>query len=99
MTLLDGKRTLVTAAGQGIGRASALAFARAGASVVATDINGEALESLAAEAKAEGLAVETRVLDVLKDAAVSDVVAETGPFDVLFNCAGFVHSGTVLDMA
>ncbi|MCO6180095.1 SDR family oxidoreductase [Ciceribacter sp. RN22] len=99
MTLLDGKRTLVTASGQGIGRASALAFARAGASVVATDINEGALESLAGEAKAEGLAVETRVLDVLKDAAVTEVVAGTGPFDVLFNCAGFVHSGTVLDMA
>lgn len=96
---LTSKRVLVTAAGQGIGRASALAFARSGASVVATDINEGALESLSAEAKAEGLAVETRVLDVLKDAAVAEVVAETGPFDVLFNCAGFVHSGTVLDMA
>ncbi|WP_308218662.1 SDR family oxidoreductase, partial [Ciceribacter sp. RN22] len=96
---LQSKRVLVTASGQGIGRASALAFARAGASVVATDINEGALESLAAEAKAEGLAVETRVLDVLKDAAVAEVVAGTGPFDVLFNCAGFVHSGTVLDMA
>ncbi|WP_114363580.1 SDR family NAD(P)-dependent oxidoreductase, partial [Ciceribacter lividus] len=59
---LQSKRVLVTASGQGIGRASALAFARAGASVVATDINVEALESLAGEAKAEGLAVETRVL-------------------------------------
>ncbi|RYC15567.1 SDR family oxidoreductase [Ciceribacter ferrooxidans] len=96
---LQSKRVLVTASGQGIGRASALAFARSGASVVATDINEGALESLSAEAKAEGLAVETRVLDVLKDAAVAEVVAETGPFDVLFNCAGFVHSGTVLDMA
>ncbi|WP_416795856.1 SDR family NAD(P)-dependent oxidoreductase, partial [Ciceribacter azotifigens] len=99
MTLLDGKRVLVTASGQGIGRASALAFARAGASVVATDINEGALDSLAAEAKAEGLALETRVLDVLKDEAVEAIVSETGPFDVLFNCAGFVHSGTVLDMA
>ncbi|MBW8298879.1 MAG: SDR family NAD(P)-dependent oxidoreductase, partial [Hydrogenophaga sp.] len=67
---LKDKRTLITASGQGIGRASALAFARAGASVVATDINAEALGSLAGEAKAEGLVLETRVLDVLKDAAV-----------------------------
>ncbi|MDI6836205.1 MAG: SDR family oxidoreductase [Rhizobiaceae bacterium] len=96
---LQSKRTLVTASGQGIGRASALAFARAGASVVATDINEGALDGLAAEAKAEGLALETRVLDVLKDEAVTAVVSATGPFDVLFNCAGFVHSSTVLDMA
>lgn len=91
---LENKRVLVTAAGQGIGRASALAFARAGATVVATDINAEALTSLASEA-----GIETRVLDVLKDEAVAAVVAEAGPFDVLFNCAGFVHSGSVLDMA
>ncbi|WP_454747243.1 SDR family oxidoreductase [Ciceribacter selenitireducens] len=95
---LKDKRTLITASGQGIGRASALAFARAGASVVATDINAEALDSLAAEAKAEGLVLETRVLDVLKDEAVEVIVAETGPFDILFNCAGVVHGGTVMDM-
>ncbi len=91
---LENKRVLVTAAGQGIGRASALAFARAGATVVATDINADALKSLASE-----INIETRLLDVLKDEAVASVVAETGPFDVLFNCAGFVHSGSVLDMA
>ncbi len=91
---LENKRVLVTAAGQGIGRASALAFARAGATVVATDINADALKSLASEVN-----IETRLLDVLKDEAVTAVVAETGPFDVLFNCAGFVHSGSVLDMA
>ncbi|MCP8895039.1 SDR family oxidoreductase [Shinella daejeonensis] len=90
---LENKRVLVTAAGQGIGRASALAFTRAGAKVVATDINAEALRSLSAEA-----GIETRVLDVLKDEAVMAAVAEAGPFDVLFNCAGFVHAGTVLDM-
>lgn len=95
---LKDKRTLITASGQGIGRASALAFARAGASVVATDINAEALDSLAAEAKAEGLELETRVLDVLKDEAVEAIVSETGPFDILFNCAGVVHGGTVMDM-
>ncbi|WP_113457325.1 SDR family oxidoreductase [Rhizobium cremeum] len=91
---LENKRVLVTAAGQGIGRASALAFARAGATVVATDINADALKSLASE-----INIETRLLDVLKDEAVTAVVAETGPFDVLFNCAGFVHSGSVLEMA
>ena len=90
---LENKRVLITAAGQGIGRASALAFRRAGASVVATDINAEALKSLNAES-----GIETRVLDVLKDEAVAAAVAETGPFDVLFNCAGFVHAGSILDM-
>ncbi|PPJ49492.1 hypothetical protein C0075_01215 [Rhizobium sp. KAs_5_22] len=98
MASLSEKKALITASGQGIGRASALAFARAGASVVATDINAEALDSLAAEAKAEGLMLETRVLDVLKDEAVEAIVAETGPFDILFNCAGVVHGGTVMDM-
>ena len=90
---LENKRVLITAAGQGIGRASALAFTRAGASVVATDINADALKSLNAES-----GIETRVLDVLKDEAVAAAVAETGPFDVLFNCAGFVHAGSILDM-
>ena len=90
---LENKRVLITAAGQGIGRASALAFRRAGASVVATDINAEALKSLSAES-----GIETRVLDVLNDEAVAAAVAETGPFDVLFNCAGFVHAGSILDM-
>ncbi|KQS88207.1 MULTISPECIES: SDR family oxidoreductase [unclassified Rhizobium] len=90
---LENKRVLITAAGQGIGRASALAFARAGASVVATDINAEALKALDGEA-----GIETRILNVLDDAAVSTVVSEAGPFDVLFNCAGFVHAGSILDM-
>lgn len=90
---LEKKHVLVTAAGQGIGRASALAFARAGATVVATDINTDALASLNGEA-----GITTRKLDVLSDEAVKAVVAETGPFDVLFNCAGFVHAGTILDM-
>ncbi|WP_421594506.1 SDR family oxidoreductase [Shinella sp. M27] len=91
---LENKRVLLTAAGQGIGRASALAFARAGAKIIATDINAEALKSLATEAN-----IETYVLDVLDADAVSRVVAATGPFDVLFNCAGFVHAGSILDMA
>lgn len=90
---LKNKHVLVTAAGQGIGRASALAFARAGATVVATDINAEALASLDGET-----GITTRKLDVLSDEAVKAVVSETGPFDVLFNCAGFVHAGSILDM-
>ncbi|AQQ08034.1 NAD(P)-dependent oxidoreductase (plasmid) [Roseibium algicola] len=87
------KTVLVTAAGQGIGRATALAFAARGAKVVATDINETALSEL------EGSAgIETRHLDVLKDMDVQTVVAETGPVDVLFNGAGFVHAGSILDM-
>ncbi len=87
------KTVLVTAAGQGIGRATALAFAARGAKVVATDINETALSEL------EGSAgIETRRLDVLKDTDVQTVVAETGPVDILFNGAGFVHAGSILDM-
>lgn len=87
------KTVLVTAAGQGIGRATALAFAAKGAKVVATDINETALSEL------EGSAgIETRRLDVLKDTDVQTVVAETGPVDVLFNGAGFVHAGSILEM-
>ncbi|MCI1008645.1 SDR family oxidoreductase [Pseudomonas oryzihabitans] len=84
-----GKRVLVTAAGQGIGRATALAFHRAGAEVIATDINAAALDSL------EGL--HTRVLDVTDAAAVTALVADLGSLDVLFNCAGYVHAGSILD--
>jgi 2-keto-3-deoxy-L-fuconate dehydrogenase len=88
---LKGKRALVTAAGQGIGRASALAMAREGASVLATDVNAAALESLAAEG------VETRLLNVRDPASIAEAVAAAGPVDVLFNCAGFVANGTILD--
>jgi len=92
MADLTGKVTLITAAAQGIGRASALAFARAGAKVVATDVNVEKLGEL------EGTpGVTTRVLDVLSTEAVNSAVAEIGRIDVLFNCAGVVHSGTILD--
>lgn len=87
------KTVLVTAAGQGIGRATALAFAEAGAKVIATDIN----ETTLAEFAGTG-GVETRVLDVLKDDAVRTLVAEIGPVDVLFNGAGFVHAGSILEM-
>jgi 2-keto-3-deoxy-L-fuconate dehydrogenase len=90
---LSGKKAFVTAAGQGIGRASALAFAREGAMVVATDINAAALDSL----KAEAPGIETRLLDVTDSAAVQAAAKAVGAVDVLFNCAGFVASGTILE--
>ena len=90
---LTGKVVLVTAAAQGIGRASAIAFAEAGATVHATDINGQALADLPKTGS-----IVPRKLDVLDTKAVEAAVAEIGPVDVLFNCAGFVHGGTVLEM-
>jgi len=86
---LQGKTALVTAAGQGIGRATALAFAREGARVIATDLNMEHLATL------EGC--ETRLLDVTDAQAIDALVRELGTVDILFNCAGFVHAGTILD--
>lgn len=88
-----GKTALVTAAGQGIGRATAIAFAGAGANVVATDINEVTLAELAGTA-----GIETRLLDVLSDDAVRETVGAIGAVDILFNGAGFVHSGSVLEM-
>jgi 2-keto-3-deoxy-L-fuconate dehydrogenase len=88
---LAGKRALITAAAQGIGRATALAFAAEGASVLATDVAEEKLISLA------DALIATRRLDVTDDEAVAALAAELGPLDVLFNCAGFVHHGTILD--
>lgn len=90
---LSGKTVVVTAAAQGIGRASALAFAKAGATVHATDINDKVLAGLAGET-----GIATARLDVLSDQSVTDFFAGIGPVDVLFNCAGFVHSGSILDM-
>ncbi len=90
---LAGKTVLVTAAAQGIGKASVLAFARAGATVHATDINAKLLAELEGEK-----GVTTRRLDVLDDAAVASAFEVVGPIDVLFNCAGVVHAGTILDM-
>ncbi len=91
MGRLQGKTILVTAAGQGIGRASALAMAREGARVIATDVNADALQDLAKEG------LETRVLNVLDQDQITATFAEVGTPDVLFNCAGFVANGTILD--
>ena len=88
---LAGKTVLLTAAAQGIGRASALAFAGEGARVIATDVNEERLAELAGVA-----GVEARRLDVTDPAAIEAAAGEAGPPDVLFNCAGFVHHGSVL---
>jgi 2-keto-3-deoxy-L-fuconate dehydrogenase len=92
MADISGKTCLVTAAAQGIGRASALAFAAAGARVVATDINEALLRELDGVER-----IETRVLDVLSTEAVEALVLEIGAIDTLFNCAGIVHGGTVLE--
>jgi len=86
---LAGKTCLVTAAGQGIGRATAERFADEGARVIATDINAGTLATLAG--------METRRLDVTDASAVSVFFAEFPDFDVVFNCAGYVHQGTILD--
>ena len=90
---LKNKRVLVTAAGQGIGRAAALAMAAEGAEVFATDINPEGLAQLKSEATGR---LEAFELDVRSEASVAAGVALAKP-DVLFNCAGFVHNGTVLE--
>jgi 2-keto-3-deoxy-L-fuconate dehydrogenase len=89
---LAGKTALVTAAGQGIGRASALAMAAEGARVFATDVNPKLVATFG---KAPN--ITARVLDVLDDAAIATTIDELPPLDILFNCAGFVHNGTILD--
>jgi 2-keto-3-deoxy-L-fuconate dehydrogenase len=86
---LTGKRALVTAAGQGIGRASAEAFLREGAEVIATDLNSDLLRDL------QG--VTASKLDVTDPAMIAAFAEQTGAIDILFNCAGFVHHGTILD--
>ncbi len=91
MGRLQGKTILVTAAGQGIGRASALAMVREGARVIASDVNASLLPDLAAAG------CETRVLDVRDPAQIEACFAAIGTPDVLFNCAGFVANGTILD--
>ncbi|OZI28686.1 NAD(P)-dependent oxidoreductase [Bordetella genomosp. 1] len=86
---LQGKRALVTAAGQGIGRATALAFVREGAEVVAADIDPALLAELPG--------CETRVTDVTDAGAIEALARAAGPIDVLFNGAGYVHAGTILE--
>jgi 2-keto-3-deoxy-L-fuconate dehydrogenase len=93
MSRLSGKTAFLTAAGQGIGRAVALAFAREGARVIATDVNPQLLEKLTADGKG----IETFVLDALDTKAVHAAGERVGAVDVLFNCAGYVHTGTILE--
>ena len=93
MDRLKGKRAVITAAAQGIGRASALAFAREGAEVIATDIKTDALDSL----KEEVPGIKTAKLDVLDADAIAAFGKATGKIDVLFNCAGYVHAGSILE--
>lgn len=89
---LEGKRTLVTAAAQGIGRATAQAFAAEGAGVIATDVNEDKLGEL------EGMpGISIRRLDVTDAHAVRTAATELGALDALFNCAGFVHHGSILE--
>jgi 2-keto-3-deoxy-L-fuconate dehydrogenase len=88
---LTGKTAFVTAAGQGIGRATVKAFASAGAKVIATDVDAAKLAGL------ESDTVRTLALNVLDAAAITDAASAAGPVDILFNCAGVVHQGTILD--
>ncbi len=91
MGRLSGKLALVTAAAQGIGRATAIAYAREGARVVATDLNTEKLKQLSGSH-----GIEVRTLDVLDDGAITEIAASLAP-NVLVNCAGFVHNGTIME--
>jgi 2-keto-3-deoxy-L-fuconate dehydrogenase len=86
---LAGKKALITAAGQGIGRAAAIAFAKEGAEVWATDLDEKKLEGLKG--------AKARRLDVMDKDAIEALATELGPIDILLNCAGYVHHGTVLD--
>ncbi|MFJ4116609.1 SDR family oxidoreductase [Pseudomonas psychrophila] len=86
---LANKRVLITAAAQGIGRASVLAFRDAGAQVIATDLNIEALQDIPG--------IQTLSLDVTRASDIDAISQQVGNVDVLFNCAGYVHSGAVLD--
>jgi 2-keto-3-deoxy-L-fuconate dehydrogenase len=89
---LEGKTAIITAAAQGMGQAAVLAFSREGAQVIATDINAEALQRLDGRP-----GVTTRLLDVRDGSAVKAFAAEQAAPDILFNCAGMVHNGTILD--
>jgi 2-keto-3-deoxy-L-fuconate dehydrogenase len=91
---LQGKTAIVTSAGQGIGRATALMMAREGATVWATDINTDTLATLAKEHSS----IKTAVLNVLKPDEIDAVASKVGTPDILFNCSGFVHGGTIMDV-
>ncbi len=90
---LAGKTALLTACAQGIGRATALAFAAEGAKVIATDVN----EAKLAELGAHPGDIIVKKLDVLNAGAIATLADQIGPIDILFNCAGYVHQGTILD--
>ena len=94
MGRLEGKTALVTSAGQGIGRATVLAMVAEGAKVIATDIREDTLAALAKESKA----ITTMLLDVTKQDQVDRIAVTVPAPDVLFNCSGYVHSGTILDV-
>ena len=96
---LAGKVAFITAAGQGMGRGAALAFAREGAKVWATDLNAQPLGELEGKDGGGEHRIRTRVLDVTDEAAVARVAKEVGEISVLFNCAGIVQHGTILDCA
>src|ERR1700712_1811503 len=91
MPSLTGKTAVVTAAGAGIGRATALAFAAAGARVIATDVDTAKLDGLQSDL------IRTLGLNVLDAAAITAAAASAGPIDILFNCAGVVHQGTLTE--
>jgi 2-keto-3-deoxy-L-fuconate dehydrogenase len=90
---LAGKRAFITAAGQGIGRATALAFAAEGAEVIATDLDEALVRGIASER------IRAAKLDVLRPEAIAAAAEDAGPVDILFNCAGCVHQGTILEAA
>lgn len=90
---LEGKHCLITGAGAGIGLETALAFSREGAVVLATDVDASTLDSLAEK----NAAIRPQLLDVTDAGAIAALVAANAPFDVLFNCAGYVHAGSLLD--
>jgi 2-keto-3-deoxy-L-fuconate dehydrogenase len=91
---LQGKSAVITAAGQGIGRATAIAMMKQGASVTATDINAELLAQLSKEHPS----IKTRVLNLLEPAAITAFAADIATPDILFNCSGYVHNGTIMEV-
>jgi 2-keto-3-deoxy-L-fuconate dehydrogenase len=95
---LEGKRVLITAAAQGMGRSAAIAMAKEGAQVLATDIRGDLLADLSEQAlKQGGRAIQTEVLDVTTKAGITALASRCEAFNVLFNCAGWVHQGSIFN--